>query len=104
MSNKSDQSQKAELETAQTALKILERLGRDYVSHKVFEGKFYLIAQMKSDSQITRLDPNIGGQLSIIAQDGRGEILRLNDKEFVHRLKDKDIEIFTQLGQEIRGY
>lgn len=102
MSNQSQKPKKAELATIQTALKIVELLGQDYVSHKVFEGKSYIIAQMKPDPQITRLNPNIKGQLSIIAQDSRREILRLNDEEFVSKLEEKDIEVFGQLEQEIR--
>ena len=102
MPNQAQKPTKAELATARTALKIVERLGLDYVSHKVFEGKFYTIAQLKPDPQITRLNPNIKGQLSIIAQDSRREILRLNDEEFVSKLEEKDIEVFGQLEQEIR--
>ena len=98
--NESNQ-QKDKIQVAKTALKLVEKLGRDYGSHKVFEGKSYTIAQLKSDPQITRLDPDIKGQLSVIAKDGRGEILRLNDKEFTSNLQTTDINKFAQIEREL---
>ena len=101
MSNKSSQAQKGERATARTAMKVLERLGEDRGSLRVFEGRAYEIIRLKPDPQLTRLDPDIKSQLSIIAKDGRGEILRLNNKEFVSKLQATDIHKFAQLEQKL---
>ena len=104
MSNQSSHHQYGELEAARTAMKLVERVGEDYGSHKVFEGKTYTIAQLKPDPQITRLNPNIKGQLSIIAKDGRGEILRLNNKEFTSKLQAQDVNKFARSEQELNKH
>ena len=41
----SNQSEFGEFEAAQTALKIVERVGEDYGKYKAFEGKNYVIAK-----------------------------------------------------------
>ena len=92
---------KDKIQVAKTALKLVEKLGHDLVSHKIFEGSSYTITQLKPDPSITRLDPDIKGQLSIIANDGRGEILKLNDKEFTSNLQPTDIDKFAQIEREL---
>ena len=98
--NESNQQQ-AQLQVAKTAFKLVEQLGQDYGSHKVFEGKSYTIAQLKPDPQMTRLDPDIKGQLSVIAKDGRGEILRFNNQEVISNLQPSDLNKFTQIEREL---
>ena len=101
MTVKESNQQQNKIQVAKTALKLVEQLGQDYGSHKVFEGKSYTIAQLKPDPQMTRLDPDIKGQLSVIAKDGRGEILRLNDKEFTSNLQPSDFDKFNQIEREL---
>lgn len=86
--------QKGGLEVAQTALKLVNLLGEDYGSHKTFEGTSYIITQTKSQA-------GKSPELSIIAKDGRGEILKLNHQQLSSNLQDQDLNRFAQIDREL---
>ncbi len=85
----SNQSEFGEFEAAQTALKIVERVGSDYGKYKAFEGKNYVITK--------RTEAGKNPEVRVIAKDGRGEILKFNNKEFISNLQEQDLKVFAQL-------
>ena len=82
---------------ALTAGDLLKLLGKDNGERQVFENKSYRITQ-------TKLQRGQSPELSVIAKDGRGEILRFNNQGFVSKLQDKDIKKFAQMQQKISEY
>ena len=92
----SNQSEFGEFEAVQTANKIVDRVGKNYGKYKAFEGRNYVIAK--------RTEAGKSPELTVIAKDGRGEILRFNNQGFVSKLQDKDIKKFAQMQQKISEY
>ena len=88
---------KGEMEITLTAVDLLKLLGQDKGERQVFENQSYLITQTKQQR-------GKSPELSVVAKDGRGEILRFNNQGFVSKLQDKDIHKFAQMSQKISEY
>ena len=88
---------KGEMAITLTAGDLLKLLGKDNGDRHVFENKSYIVTQTKQQR-------GKSPELSVVAKDGRGEILRFNNQGFVSKLQDKDINKFAQMQQKISEY
>ncbi len=88
---------KGEMQITLTAGDLLKLLGKDNGDRHVFENKSYIVTQTKQQR-------GKSPELSVVAKDGRGEILRFNNQGFVSKLQDKDINKFAQMQHKISEY
>ena len=94
MPNQTDKHQYNEIDAAQTASKIVDRVGKNYGKYQAFEGNNYIIAK-------TIPEPGKYPELTVIAKGGRGVILKVNEHEFTSNLQAQDVKIFAKIEQEL---